>query len=317
MSWQRILQNDPGPDAPLRRRIDALFAQQRDAWPALQEGEAALARLKRKTLVCNGQSIVVQMNPARRRSTLARTDPQAIAARACFLCPENMPAEERGVAFEDLVVLPNPFPVLPLHCTIADQEHRPQQLAGRIGTFLRLAEGIGPDMVALYNGPRCGASAPDHFHFQAAHADGIPIVAQLPALAGRRSVVAQSSFGRNMLVFASSSGQQLQADLTRSIDALRTIEATDDEPMLNLLARYAAGSFTAVLFPRAAHRPACYFATGLDQLAISPAILEMCGILVATEPDHFARIDAHTARAIYEEVSISTTHFEQLIAALT
>src|SRR5262249_49647511 len=124
MSWEQILQNDQ-PSRPLRQRIDELFAQQRRTWPALRDGEAALSQLERKTLPLGGDSIVVQVNPARRRSTQAITDAKAIAARACFLCPENMPPEERGVAFEDLVLLPNPFPILPFHCTIADRIHQP------------------------------------------------------------------------------------------------------------------------------------------------------------------------------------------------
>src|SRR6478752_6259049 len=185
MNWERILQNDR-PGEPLRQRIEDLFAQQRATWPALCEGEAALARLQRKTLTEGDESVVVQVNPARRRSTLANIDTKAIAARACFLCPENMPPEERGVAFEDLVLLPNPFPVLPLHCTIANREHQPQQIRGRVATFLHLAHDLGPDMVALYNGPRCGASAPDHFHLQAARAADIPILNQLPGAAADR-----------------------------------------------------------------------------------------------------------------------------------
>jgi hypothetical protein len=311
MSWERILQNDQ-PTQPLRQRIDALFAQQRNTWPSLREGEEALAQLQRKTLTDGNESVVVRVNPARRRSTLANTDAKAIAARACFLCPENMPPEERGVAFEDLVLLPNPFPILPLHCTIADRIHRPQQLAGRIATFLHLAAAIGPDMVALYNGPRCGASAPDHFHLQATHAAEIPILTQLPTLAGNRPVLAHSSFGRNMLVFRSKSSMDVAAEIERSIVALQQIEAATDEPMLNLLTHVVAGQYTAVLFPRIAHRPACYFATGPDQLLISPAILEMCGILVTTEPDHFARIDTQAAQRIYAQVSISNAQFSAI-----
>jgi hypothetical protein len=168
MNWNQILQIDPGPSVPLRERIDALFAQQRETWPLLRDGEAALADLQKKTLTLDGEPVIVQVNPARRRSTLAKTDAQAVAARACFLCPENMPAEERGMAFDDLVAMPNPFPVLPLHCTITGREHTPQRIAGRIESLLRLAEAIGPDLAAFYNGPRCGASAPDHFHFQVA-----------------------------------------------------------------------------------------------------------------------------------------------------
>jgi hypothetical protein len=315
MSWERVLQNDR-PAEPLRQRIDELFEQQRNTWPALREGEAALAHLQRKTLIAGGQSIVVQMNPARRRSTLAKTDAKAVAARACFLCPENMPAEERGVAFENLVLMPNPYPVLPLHCTIADRVHRPQRLRGCIDTFLHLASEIGPDLAALYNGPRCGASAPDHFHLQATRADEIPLLHQLDALPTDRPIVPHTTFGRNMLVFRNTNVANLAVHIDRSIGALAHIESTTDEPMLNLVAHFDDGRYTVVLFPRAAHRPACYIASGADQLLISPAILEMSGILVATEADHFSRIDADIARAIYEEVSIPTAQFQHLAAMI-
>jgi hypothetical protein len=316
MSWEQLLQGDPGPNEPLRQRIDALFAQQRATWSTLRDGEAMLAKLQRKTLASDGDTVAVQVNPARRRSTLAKTDATAVAARACFLCPENMPAEERGVAFGDLVALPNPYPILPLHCTIASREHRPQSIDGRIDTFLCLAKAIGPDMAALYNGPRCGASAPDHFHFQAASAQQIEFLDKLTLAATNGSVVPVKSFGRNLLVFAGAQLAEIHADIERSLEALRRIEGASDEPMFNLLATFRDGRFVAVLFPRAAHRPTCYFKTGPDQLSISPAILEMCGILVTTEPDHFSQIDAPTTRAIYEEVSIGSDHFEQLVSAI-
>jgi hypothetical protein len=315
MSWERILQIDRSGE-PLRERIDGLFAQQRDTWPMLRDGEAALAQLEKKTLVDVGESAIVQVNPARRRSTQANTDAKAIAARPCFLCPDNMPVEERGAAFEDLVLMPNPFPILPLHCTIADRVHQPQRLRGRVATFVQLAREIGPDLAALYNGPRCGASAPDHFHLQAARASEIPILKQLPKLTDGRSIVPHTSFGRNMLIVHCANPADVAANIERSIVALQAIEATADEPMFNLVALFEAGHYTVVLFPRAAHRPACYFATESEQLLISPAVLEMSGILVTTAPEHFARIDAGIARTIYEEVSISRARFADLIASL-
>jgi hypothetical protein len=380
MSWDRILQNDPGSHVPLRQRIDELFAQQRETWPALRDGEAALSQLERKTLSHDGESIIVQVNPARKRSTHAKTDAKSIAARACFLCAENMPAEERGVAFEDLVVVPNPFPILPLHCTVPSREHVPQQITGRIGTFLRLAAAIGPDMVALYNGPRCGASAPDHFHFQTAHAPEIPILKQLlplppgegPREHGRpkspernrgshlrsnrgegnafghptertrgndlqsnrgegnayrvqqernantnsTTITPHSTFGRNFLAITSDSAATVETNLESAIDALRQLPPNEpaQEPMLNLLAHFDTGRYTALLFPRTSHRPACYFATGPDQLAISPAVLEMAGLLVTTDPADYTRIDAPTARAIYDEVSLPAADVEWLSA---
>lgn len=316
MSWNHILQIDPGSAEPLRQRIDTLFEQQRETWPLLRDGEAALGGLQKKTLTSGSESVVVQVNPARRRSTQAKTDAKSVAARACFLCPENMPAEERGIAFEDLVVMPNPFPVLPLHTTIAGREHLPQRIGGRVEMMLRLAEAIGPDLTVFYNGPRCGASAPDHFHFQAASADAIPILAQLPRRDGEHSIVAHSSFGRHMLVFGGAGLADVGADIERAIGTLRQIDSANaepvDEPMLNLIAHFQEGRFAAVLFPRAAHRPACFFKTGGEQLTISPAVLEMCGILVTTEPDHFARVNAEVAHGIFEEVSISRRQFEEL-----
>jgi hypothetical protein len=302
MSWDRILQNDAGEKVPLRRRIDELFAEQRLNWPMLRDGEAALSQLQKKTLTSGNESIIVQMNPARRASTQAKTDAASVAARKCFLCPENMPPEERGMAFEDLVLMPNPFPVLPLHCTIAAREHRPQQIAGRIEQFLRLAEAIGPDLAAFYNGPRCGASAPDHFHFQCARADGLPILWQLPAM-DETATKPLSSFGRCVLLVAGPDTSHAAHLIESTIADLSHDAAPADEPMLNLLAHHDGRRFTAAVFPRRAHRPTCYFAEGADRIAVSPAILEMCGILVVTEPRDFERIDAEAARGIYEEVS--------------
>ncbi|MGH7202287.1 MAG: DUF4922 domain-containing protein, partial [Planctomycetaceae bacterium] len=222
------------------------------------------------------------------------------------------------VAFENLVILPNPYPILPLHCTVPDLEHRPQQLAGRIGVLLHLAAAIGPDLAALYNGPRCGASAPDHFHFQAASAAGIPILSQLGPLAEGHHRAARTSFGRSMLIFAGTDAADVQSDIEQTIDALRRLVVqADEEPMINLLVHFSAGRYVAVLFPRRAHRPSCYFDTGQDHLAVSPAILEMAGLLVTTEPDHFSRLDAATARSIYEQVSLEPSCFAQLVAQAT
>jgi hypothetical protein len=117
-----------------------------------------------------------------------------------------------------------------------------------------------------------------------------------------------------MLIFASTDAAEVQAGIERTIAAMCGFAAATDEPMFNLLGHFQAGRHTVIFFPRAAHRPACYFAAGSEKLAISPAILEMCGVLIATEPDHFDRIEARTARAIYEEVSLATDRFQRLAA---
>lgn len=315
MPWSSILLDDVEPDTPLRERVERLFAQQRATWPTLQAGEAALEELQRKTLACDGQTILVQVNPGRKRSTLAQTDVKSVAARPCFLCPENMPTEERGVAFEDLVILPNPYPILPLHCTIASRAHQPQQIAGRAECFLRLAQELGPDLAALYNGPRCGASAPDHLHFQAALAAQIPLLSQLPEVP-EKILTPLRSFGRNLLLIAAAEIALVAAEVERVLGAWQSLADSTEEPLVNLLAHYRNEQWEVLVFPRARHRPECYFAEGEDQLLVSPAILEMCGILVTTEMTHFERLDASLAQMIYQQVSIDPETFQALIQAL-
>jgi hypothetical protein len=120
-----------------------------------------------------------------------------------------------------------------------------------------------------------------------------------------------------MLILANQNAGDMRADIEQAIDALRPLVGGGEEPMFNLLVRYIAGRYVAMFFPRRAHRPACYFATGREQLAVSPAVLEMAGLLVTTEPDHFGRIDAATAQSIYDQVSLEPAHFAQLVAHLT
>jgi hypothetical protein len=297
MSWARILENDPGPSQPLRQRIDALFAQQRQTWPAFRAGEASLNHMPTKTLTSGDDFIIVQLNAARRSSVLAKTDAQSITARACFLCPENMPPEERGVSFGDLVILPNPYPCLPMHATIAVREHVPQRIGRRIASFLHLAQVLGPDLAVTYNGPQCGASAPDHFHFQCVPVAGLPIFSQLPSFARRAEISSYSNFGRKMLTFGRSDLAQIQSSIERTIRAFDTVE-----PLINLAAWFDGESFTVLLFRRTCHRPACYFATGPERIVVSPGILEMCGLFVVTHESDFDRMTEETTHSIYREV---------------
>jgi ATP adenylyltransferase/5',5'''-P-1,P-4-tetraphosphate phosphorylase II len=226
-----------------------------------------------------------------------------------------MPAEERGIAWGDYVIAPNPYPILPLHVTIPHREHTPQRLAGRVGDLLELAAAAGPEFVVFYNGPRCGASAPDHFHFQACAAAGLPAFEEWPDATGheRRG---RTAFGRSMLLAASENAGAVEADVNRVLELLADESPGDVEPMVNLLATRRGKRVMAALFPRAAHRPSCYFAEGEARLAISPAALEMAGVLVVADAEQLLRADATAARHIYQEVSIEPERFAQLISSL-
>ena len=67
------------------------------------------------------------------------------------------------------------MPVFSPHFTVSHLDHRPQAIAEQIDAFLRLMADFGSGWTVLYNGPRCGASAPDHLHFQAVPSGQMPI----------------------------------------------------------------------------------------------------------------------------------------------
>jgi ATP adenylyltransferase/5',5'''-P-1,P-4-tetraphosphate phosphorylase II len=317
VSWERIVLEELRRAGTLPERIDALFEEQRRRWPSLREGEQSLSSLRTRELRDGESRVVVQANPGRRSSTQARVDPASVAERPCFLCPQHMPAEERGVDFGELVLLPNPHPILPRHLTVPGRTHSPQRLLGHLGAMLSLAEALGPELLVFYNGPRCGASAPDHFHFQVCQAAPVPILAELPLAARDSARAAFSSFGRRVIAASDSQATDAAEHLRRVLLELADLAPAPDEPMLNLLLTHRDGRFVSVLFPRRAHRPRRFFDAGDRRLSISPAALEMAGVLVVAEPAHFERVDAAVAREIYQEVSLDAELFSKLAEALT
>lgn len=310
MSWDKIIFSAAQPGTDLGGQIDALLQYQRENWELFREGEEALAGMRTRKLSDGDARVVVQANPGRRKSTHAKVDPESIAKRPCFLCAGNIPPDERGIAFGDLVILPNPYPVLRRHFTIPSREHSPQRLEGRVVDLLELAKELGQDMLVFYNGPRCGASAPDHFHFQACSSIGVPLLeGSLPD-----GLYRLQSFGRRLLVCADRDAQKAVEYTERVIENL---PADDPEPLINVLALFCEGRYLTVLWPRSRHRPACYFKEGDARIAVSPAAMEMAGILVVAEPEHFDRVDQKTAVSIYEEVSLDAGQFDQVAEAVT
>ena len=118
----------------------------------------------------------VQFNPGRYISTSAKVDEKSINDRKCFLCPANLPEEQKGILYEEeYLILGNPFPIFPEHFTIPNINHVPQQIKNNFPLMLKLTKDLSKHYVVLYNGPKCGASAPDHFHFQAGTKNFMPI----------------------------------------------------------------------------------------------------------------------------------------------
>jgi len=314
-------------EASITGQVAALLAHQKQTWPMLAEGYAAFEAMETKRINLDGSDVIVQHNPKRIGSTAARVDKASVGARACFLCPESLPVEEKAIAYgDDLMILCNPFPVLDRHLSIVHRDHIAQRIDGNVETLLRLARDLSPDFFVLYNGPQCGASAPDHLHFQACSREGLPIEALLADDATQAAhcdicaMNAQEGFelftltngGRTIVVFRGNRGDELAGWVYQTIDELAR-EESGGEPMINIICAYDKNQWTLYLFPRARHRPACFFAEGEERLLVSPGAIDMAGVLVVPEREHFENIGAQQVEAIYAEVSLSEAHVNDVV----
>jgi hypothetical protein len=330
LSWENRLVSDaalaPYFDSDARdfhARVRALIREQQETWPMLSRATAALDAVQYKPLGVKGSEVFAQFNPARAVSTAAKVDAATIKERPCFLCPASLPAEEKGVEFgANFVALCNPFPVLRDHLVISSREHTPQSVDGHFGVLLDLARELGEEFFALYNGPACGASAPDHLHFQACSRERLPIARDVEAW-GRRAVARGEGlevftlpgYRVNVLVARGDAREALSGWFDQTLRRLAAVTQASGEPMLNLVATYGRGAWTVYLFPRERHRPACYFAEGEARLLVSPGAIDLAGVVVVPDPQHFARITARDLESIFGEVTLDDARFAALTAA--
>lgn len=320
MTWESRIISDEAlaayanqPIINLPTRVAPLIQQQLATWPLLLKATESLAQVQYKELTVTGSRVLAQFNPARIVSTAAKVDAASIQARPCFLCAENLPAEEKGIAFgEQYVVLCNPFPVLKNHLVISARAHTPQVIAGRFTDLLELTRALGREYFTLYNGPACGASAPDHHHFQACSRENIPLFAEIKNWP--RDYISQQSalevftlrdYRVKILIASGSEMDTITAWFADSLSRLAISTSATAEPLLNIVAIYNPPQWTVCIFPRSTHRPRCYYAEGKDKLTISPAGIDLSGILVVPDPLHFARLTATDAERIYAEVSLA------------
>lgn len=320
MNWESRLITDDAlapyatqPITDFPSRVTALINQQLATWPMLRNATQSLEQVQYKELDVKGSRVLGQFNPARIVSTAAKVDTASIKARPCFLCAENLPAEEKGFPFgDDYVVLCNPFPVLKDHLVISERRHTPQAIAPRFADLLALTQQLGSEYFTLYNGPQCGASAPDHHHFQACSRANIPLfdevktwphktLSQQPDL----EVFTLADYRLEILIARGQNPVTMAAWFENELSSLIRKTLATAEPMLNLIASYDDDTWTVYIFPRAKHRPACYYAEGDEKLTISPAGIDLAGVLVVPDPTHFARLTNHDVERIYAEITLA------------
>jgi len=298
--------------------VEGLAEQQLATWPMLRGAVEGLARVEYKRLRVRGSEVLAQFNPQRIVSTAAKVDAAAIKQRPCFLCAENLPAEERGIAFgADFVALYNPFPVLPRHLVGASRRHIPQTIKGNFGTLLDLATDLGAEFFVAYNGAACGASAPDHLHFQACERESLPIFREIETWE-RRDLSNDSGvetftlkdYRLNALIARGNNRPALIEWFDRELNLLAEITVAESEPMVNMVVTRDGDLWTVIVFPRGKHRPDRYFAEGDAKLTVSPAAIDLAGVLVVPQPDHFSKITSRDVEEIYAEVTLDGAAFD-------
>ena len=314
-----------------KKEADEFTDTQFKKWELCRKNHEALKDIKTKCLNINGNEIKVQFNPARAVSTLAKLDKSSINARPCFLCTKNKPEEQDSISIDagmKFSIRINPYPILPGHLTISSEEHIPQTLADKAEMQLpmkilqKIEDYFGQGYAIFYNGAKCGASAPDHFHFQAARKKDIPFIAQWNEIfksaieddiAGIQSgdvckAYSVNGFACPIKVFTSLSGNIDTALFFNYLDSLPVHEG-EPEPRYNMFAwRDDEGRFICAYFPREAHRPSCYFAEGKEQILVSPGALDMAGLIVTPREEDFRKINEADITRIYKEVSSWKNH---------
>jgi hypothetical protein len=301
-----------------------LIADQKNEWELVGRNYAGLKSVKVRKLAFDGFDILVQFNPERIRSSAAKVDAKSIEARPCFLCRDNLPKEQRGIPILDnYLILVNPFPIFPEHLTIPHQSHIDQLIENKFEEMLELAK-VLEDFTIFYNGPKCGASAPDHFHFQAGIKRFMPIERDYKKglffhevkIKNGIDVIRWSAYLRTILTISGKDKNLLVSNFNLLFGELKKLQLEEPEPMLNILTSWEAGRWTIHVFPRQLHRPWQYFEEGEKQILLSPASVDMGGVLITPREEDFNKITMWDAHDIFRQVCLDEKKFEQVISKI-
>jgi len=348
LSNEELLANGlPAWESDLADRSKALLTQQHASWPMLQKGASTLGDVIVRTIQMDGFEMKLQFNPGRIVSSSAKVDAKSIAERKCFLCLEHLPAEQKGVisgngAFaedatdtanpDNYVVLANPFPIFPEHFTIPHRSHVPQRIRESFPAMLALSKSMGSRYSLFYNGPRCGASAPDHLHFQAGDFGFMTIETawlELVKLHGEWITESESiriagvdDGIRKFIVFQSNSETEIKnrfETLYNRFESLNEILHPGqimEEPMFNIIASFRDRKWTIIVFLRKKHRPYQFFAEGNDKVLFSPASVDFGGVCITPVEVDFKRIDRELLEDMFGQLSVSPDHLREVMDAL-
>ena len=301
------------------------FNRQLQIWEDVRQRYRDLEHVETRELMGDTFTIMAQWNPARIASTGAKIDAKSIADRPCFLCAKNRPKEQMHRTVDGLYeLLVNPFPILPVHFTIPTLRHRSQRILPMYGELLLLAQ-RNSDLTLLYNGPHCGASAPDHAHLQAVSSGMLPLQHSWQRLSRNLTEIIKHDEDNGIWMLADypaaafvikSHDTEIGEQLFKQL--YKCLPPSDDntEPMMNIIAWSTGSGLISVVLPRRKHRPACYSAEGDAQYIISPGAVDMGGLIITPREQDFRRLTPELILDIYKELTISPEQVRQVTERL-
>ena len=302
--------------------ISRFFNRQLEMWEDARHRFRDLKHVEVRQL---SDQLKVQFNPARIVSTGAKIDKHTLGERPCFLCERNRPKEQMTKQIDDhFQLLVNPFPILPVHFTIPATKHQPQSIYRHYGEMHRLLS-LHSELMVFYNGPKCGASAPDHLHFQAGTSGVLPLQTNWQRLSRNLTDVIslndeeKISVLRDFLVPAFviiSKSEDSDEELFHRLYRSMPMRGDESEPMMNIIAWRKGDEFISVVIPREKHRPDAYFAEGEAQMMASPGALDMAGLIITPREEDFSKINLDKATALLRECGISAEKMEAIVSNL-
>ena len=302
--------------------ISRFFNRQLEMWEDARHRFRDLKHVEVRQL---SDLLKVQFNPARIVSTGAKIDKHTLGERPCFLCERNRPKEQMTKQIDDhFQLLVNPFPILPVHFTIPATKHQPQSIYRHYGEMHRLLS-LHSELMVFYNGPKCGASAPDHLHFQAGTSGVLPLQTNWQRLSRNLTDVIslndeeKISVLRDFLVPAFviiSKSEDSDEELFHRLYRSMPMRGDESEPMMNIIAWRKGDEFISVVIPREKHRPDAYFAEGEAQMMVSPGALDMAGLIITPREEDFSKINLDKATALLRECGISAEKMEAIVSNL-
>lgn len=302
--------------------ISRFFNRQLEMWEDARHRFRDLKHVEVRQL---SDQLKVQFNPARIVSTGAKIDKHTLGERPCFLCERNRPKEQMTKQIDDhFQLLVNPFPILPVHFTIPATKHQPQSIYRHYGEMHRLLS-LHSELMVFYNGPKCGASAPDHLHFQAGTSGVLPLqtnwqrlsrsLTDVISLNDEEKISVLSDFLVPAFVIISKS-EDSDEELFHRLYRSMPMRGDESEPMMNIIAWRKGDEFISVVIPREKHRPDAYFAEGEAQMMISPGALDMAGLIITPREEDFSKINLDKATALLCECGISAEKMEAIVCNL-